>query len=60
MKQEIIEKIEEKTDGLVHYIPYHAVIKPQKSTTKLRIVNDASSKTDKDVKSINEVCKEDQ
>lgn len=33
LKREIIEKVEEKTDILIHYIPYHAEIKPQKSTT---------------------------
>lgn len=32
-----------KADGLVHYIPHHAVITPQKSTTKLRIVYNASA-----------------
>ncbi|CAG2233340.1 unnamed protein product [Mytilus edulis] len=53
LKREIIEKVEEKTDSLIHYIPYHAGITLLKSTTKVRIVYDASSKTNKDVKSLN-------
>ena len=30
---------------LVHYIPYHAVIRRDRSTTRLRIVYDASAKS---------------
>jgi len=41
-------------DGMVHYIPHHAVITPQKTTTKLRVVYDASAKTRKENKSLNE------
>lgn len=54
LKKGIIEKVTEKDGNLVHYIPHHAVITPHKSTTKLRIVYDASSKVNKDVKSLNE------
>ena len=32
-----------KPPGEVHYLPHHPVIRPEKSTTKLRIVYDASS-----------------
>ena len=32
-----------KPPGEVHYLPYHSVIPPEKSTTKLRIAYDASS-----------------
>ncbi|XP_060551271.1 uncharacterized protein LOC132712851 [Ruditapes philippinarum] len=52
----IIEKVDNKTreNGLVHYIPHHAVVTPSKSTTKLRIVYDASAKTKQSDKSLNE------
>jgi hypothetical protein len=40
--------------GPVHYIPHHAVLTPTKSTTKLRIVYDASAKTMQSHKSLNE------
>ena len=37
-----------------HYIPHHPVITPLKSTTKVRIVYDASAKTRQSNKSLNE------
>ena len=39
---------------LEHYIPHHAVITPTKSTTKVRVVYDASAKTRQSNKSLNE------
>ncbi|XP_053388874.1 uncharacterized protein LOC128551938 [Mercenaria mercenaria] len=46
LEKGIIEKVDrELSDGLRHYIPHHVVIKPEKSTTKMRIVYDASAKT---------------
>ncbi|XP_071136487.1 uncharacterized protein [Mytilus edulis] len=55
LSKEIIEKVDiHNTEGLVHYIPHHAVISPLKTTTKVRIVYDASAKTKKEVKSLNE------
>ncbi|XP_053389677.1 uncharacterized protein LOC128552659 [Mercenaria mercenaria] len=45
----VIEKVEQsETDGLVHYLPHHAVITPQKATTKIRVVYDASARTRKE------------
>ena len=52
----IIEKVTStSSEGLIkHYIPHHPVITPAKNTTKVRIVYDASVKTKKDIKSLNE------
>ena len=51
MEQSAKGMIEDVTDKMlpargVHYIPHHAVIRRDKETTKLRIVFDASSKTE--------------
>ncbi|XP_063427161.1 uncharacterized protein LOC134710701 [Mytilus trossulus] len=55
LSTEIIEKVDiHYTEGLVHYIPHHAVISPLKITTKVRIVYNASAKTKREVKSLNE------
>ncbi|XP_060575739.1 uncharacterized protein LOC132733143 [Ruditapes philippinarum] len=51
----IVEKVDYSTkDSIQHYIPHHAVITPQKTTTKLRVVYDASAKTRPEYKSLNE------
>ena len=51
----VIEKVDvHVADGFVHYIPHHAVITPQKTTTKVRVVYDASAKTSSEQKSLNE------
>ena len=42
------------TQNLVHYLPHHVVINPLKPTGKLRIVYDASAKTRKEIKGLNE------
>ena len=50
LRQGIIEKVVDelsKKDGsTVHYLPHHAVIRKDKTTTKLRIVYDASARAD--------------
>ena len=52
----IIEKVTNETveRPRMHYIPHQAVITPLKSTTKLRIVYDASAKVKRNQKSLNE------
>ena len=49
LKKGIIEFVPEQDSGetLKYYIPYHEVVTPGKTTTKLRIVFDASAKTRK-------------
>ncbi|XP_045205909.2 uncharacterized protein LOC123558098 [Mercenaria mercenaria] len=55
LEKGIIEKVETfQQDGILHYLPHHAVIKVDKSTTKLRIVYDASAKTKCENNSLNE------
>ena len=43
-----------KQGVIQHYIPHHAVLTPTKSTTKVRVVYDASAKTRQTNKSLNE------
>ena len=45
---------EDGTNTLKHYIPHHEVLTPEKTTTKLRIVLDASAKTRRKNQSLNE------
>ena len=51
----VIEEAPTTPDGpVVHYIPHHCVITPQKTTTKLRIVYDASSKANRQMPALND------
>ena len=56
LKRRIIERISNETEKgvLKHYIPHHAVITPTKTTTKVRVVYDASAKTKQSNVSLNE------
>ncbi|XP_062538265.1 uncharacterized protein LOC134206550 [Armigeres subalbatus] len=52
------KEIDESNDRSSHgcyYLPHHAVIRPTSSTTKLRVVFDASAKSTPSDKSLNEV-----
>ncbi|XP_060601761.1 uncharacterized protein LOC132755002 [Ruditapes philippinarum] len=51
----IIEEVKpNKSNGTVHYLAHHGVITPQKTTTKLRVVYDASAKTSKENNCLND------
>lgn len=55
LKKGVIEKVPNCSNhSKKHYIPHHAVVNPAKATTKMRIVYDASAKTKKENKSLNE------
>lgn len=56
LQKGVIEKIDKETiEGKIrHYLPYHTVLTPQKSTTKLKVVYDASARTKIKNKSLNE------
>jgi hypothetical protein len=48
LKTGMIERAEESTPkslGKVHYLPHREVVRPEKSTTKLRVVYDASARS---------------
>ena len=55
LKLGVIEKVtSNRKDTTKHYIPHHAVINPDKASTKVRVVYDASAKIKKGQKSLNE------
>ena len=47
LKKGIVEAVTDSsaTGGQVHYLPHHTVVRSDKTTTKLRIVYDASART---------------
>ena len=51
---ERVESSEEDNENREHYIPHHVVITPEKTTKKIRIVHDASTKIKRSAKSLNE------
>ena len=54
-KADIIETVSDETvSHAVHYIPHQPVITPQKTTTKVRIVFDASARANKQSKGLND------
>ncbi|KAL9972922.1 hypothetical protein ACROYT_G019318 [Oculina patagonica] len=56
LQKGIIEVVpdEDSTNTWKHYIPHHEIVTPKKTTTKIRIVFDASAKTRKGSQSLNE------
>ncbi|MCP9257565.1 Zinc knuckle family protein [Dirofilaria immitis] len=56
LQSNVIEEVNNETnqDGIIHYLPHHEVVTPNKSRTKLRIVYDASAHI-KGMKSLNDV-----
>ena len=50
----VIEKVESTSGDMMHYLPHHPVINHQKTPPKLRVVYDASSKSNITDKSLNE------
>ena len=47
LKEGIIELAPLQEESRAHYLPHQAVLSPNKTTTKLRVVFDASAKGDK-------------
>ena len=56
LEQGVIELIDpgEESKFRQHYLPHHPIVTPGKSTTKLRIVYDASSKAKRELNSLND------
>uniref|UniRef100_A0A8R1XNR6 Uncharacterized protein n=1 Tax=Onchocerca volvulus TaxID=6282 RepID=A0A8R1XNR6_ONCVO len=55
LQADMIEEVPHNDEtGVIHYLPHHEVWNPNKNTTKLRIVYDASAHQ-KDYKNLNEV-----
>ncbi len=54
LQKGIIEVVTEETGNLVHYLPHHPVVNPDRQTTKIRVVYDASAKQSAKHHSLNE------
>ncbi|XP_053391168.1 uncharacterized protein LOC128553993 [Mercenaria mercenaria] len=55
LKSGVIEEVNRNgAEGIKHYLSHHAVLNPLKSTTKFRVVYDASAKTIREYHSLND------
>ena len=55
LQQGVIEKVHNnENSGLKHYLPFHPVLAPEKSITKVRIVYDASARLRSGSRSLND------
>uniref|UniRef100_A0A914WEG5 Uncharacterized protein n=1 Tax=Plectus sambesii TaxID=2011161 RepID=A0A914WEG5_9BILA len=56
LQKGIIEPVNDmdQHSGIVHYLPHHPVITPNKATTEVRIVYNASAKARRGAKSLND------
>ena len=54
LEQGIMERVDKKKGDLIHYLPHHPVVRKESETTKLRVVYDASVKSRKGDRSLNE------
>lgn len=52
-----VKNIDEVSNRMVYYMPHHAVLRPTSSSTKCRVVFDASAKSHPSKLSLNEVLK---
>ena len=53
LEQGIMERVDKEGD-LIHYLPHHPAVRKEAETTKLRVVYDASAKSRKGDRSLNE------
>lgn len=55
VKKGVVEPVSDSSEGqAIHYIPHHAVVEPERETTKVRVVYDGSAKAKRAHVSLNE------